>query len=108
MTILAEMHRAETLRNSSRFAHLVQAELAAVLPFDNLGVKQADFVVLRGSRVPSVLLELGFLTNRREERTLNQDRTWERIAQAIRLAVINYRRLQLRKHVLQPREVSGP
>ncbi len=109
MSILADMHRAETLRDSSRFAHLVQKELAAVLPFDNLGVKQADFVVLRGSRMPSVLLELGFLTNRREEKALKQGKIQERIAQAVRMAVIDYRRLLLRKRVLPSApEVTGP
>jgi N-acetylmuramoyl-L-alanine amidase len=97
--ILADIQRAETLRDSSRFAHLVQAELARVLPFANLGVKQADFVVLRGTEMPSVLLELGFLTNRREEKILRQPQVQERIVQGIRLAVIDFRRLMLRKRV---------
>jgi N-acetylmuramoyl-L-alanine amidase len=108
-SILADMRRAETLRDSSRFAHLVQLELARVLPFDNLGVKQADFVVLRGTRMPSVLLELGFLTNAAEERVLLRERIQSRIAQAVRMAVINYRRLLQRKRVApEGRQVSRP
>ncbi len=108
-SILADMRRAETLRDSSRFAHLVQQELARVLPFDNLGVKQADFVVLRGTRMPSVLLELGFLTNAAEERALCRKRTQSRIAQAVRMAVINYRRLLQRKRVAPDgQQVSRP
>jgi N-acetylmuramoyl-L-alanine amidase len=103
-SILADMRRAETLRDSSRFAHIVQAQLAQVLPFDNLGVKQADFVVLRGTHMPSVLLELGFLTNRREEKELRRKKTQEQVAQAVRLAVVNYRHLMLRKQV---RPVAG-
>lgn len=111
-SILADMQRAETLRDSSRFAHLVQGELAGVLPFENLGVKQADFVVLRGTHMPAVLLELGFLTNGREEKILKNERIQERIAQAVRLAVINYRHLMLRKRVVPTgangEEVSHP
>ncbi len=108
-SILADMRRAETLRDSSRFAHLVQQELARVLPFDNLGVKQADFVVLRGTRMPSVLLELGFLTNAAEERVLLREQTQSRIAQAVRMAVINYRSLLQRKRVApEGRQVSRP
>ncbi len=111
-SILADMERAETLRDSSRFAHLVQGELAGVLPFDNLGVKQADFVVLRGTHMPAVLLELGFLTNGREEKVLKKERIQERIAQAVRMAVINYRHLMLRKRVAPAKpaaaEVSQP
>ncbi len=106
MSILADMQRTETLRESSRFAHLVQERLAKALPFENLGVKQADFVVLRGTRMPSVLLELGFLTNRREERILRKSSTHEDVAQAVRLAVVEYKRLMQKKMMNRQKESS--
>jgi len=97
-SILADMQRAETLRNSSRFAHLVQEQLAGILPFDNLGVRQADFVVLRGTRMPSVLLELGFMTNKREERILKQEKVQEEIAAAVVKSVAEFVRLMRLKN----------
>lgn len=99
MSILADMQRTETLRESSRFAHLVQAKLAKALPFENLGVKQADFVVLRGTKMPSVLLEVGFLTNPREDKILRKKSTHENIAQAVRMAVLEYKHLMQKKMV---------
>jgi len=104
--ILEDMQRDEKLRNSSRLAHLVQERLARALPFENRGVMQADFVVLRGTRMPSVLLELGFLTNPREEKILNRPEVRERIARAIRQGVMAYLALIRNKTVGLPREVG--
>ncbi|MBN2498666.1 MAG: N-acetylmuramoyl-L-alanine amidase [Deltaproteobacteria bacterium] len=107
-SILADMKRAETLRDSSRLAHLVQEELARALPFDNLGVRQADFVVLRGTRMPAVLLELGFMTNRREERILKMAASHDKIAQAVKKAVLDFLALMRRKGTLPPAPESRP
>ena len=104
--ILEDMQRDEKLRNSSRLAHLVQERLARAVPFENRGVMQADFVVLRGTRMPSVLLELGFLTNPREEKILNRPEVRERIARAIRQGVMAYLALFRNKSVSLPREVG--
>lgn len=106
MSILADMQRTETLRESSRFAHMVQERLAKVLPFENLGVKQADFVVLRGTKMPSVLLELGFLTNPREDRILRKKTVHDDIAQAVRLAVIDFKHLMKKKMLVEEQEAK--
>jgi N-acetylmuramoyl-L-alanine amidase len=104
--ILKDMHTAEKLRDSSRLAHLVQEKLAQAVPFENRGVMQADFIVLRETRMPSVLLELGFLTNPREERILKEPETHKRIARAIRQGVLNYRELIRRKRIHLPKEIG--
>ncbi|HOX46769.1 MAG TPA: N-acetylmuramoyl-L-alanine amidase [Myxococcota bacterium] len=103
LSILADMQKAETLRDSSRLAHLVQEELVQALGFRNLGVQQADFVVLRSPRVPAVLLELGFVTNRKEERALRSPKVQQAMAQAVGRAVTRYRELLVRK-----RSLAGP
>jgi N-acetylmuramoyl-L-alanine amidase len=104
--ILADMQKAETLRASSRFAHLLQEELARALGFRNLGVQQADFVVLRSARVPSALLELGFITNPKEERALHAPEVQDRAARAVARAVERYRELLIRTRALDGR--PGP
>ena len=58
----------------------------------NLGVKQAPFVVLIGASMPSVLTEVSFLTNASESRLLKTTGYRQRIAEALRDAVRQYRR----------------
>lgn len=105
--ILQDMQSAEKLRDSSRLAHMVQEQLAGAVPFENRGVMQADFTVLRGTRMPSILVELGFLTNPKEEKALGEPLLQEKIANAIRKGVLQYWELVKRKQVSVPRETSG-
>lgn len=48
---------------SKKFADLVETELARQLDAPDRGVKQANFAVLRGARMPAVVVESGFLTH---------------------------------------------
>jgi N-acetylmuramoyl-L-alanine amidase len=88
--ILQDMQLAERLRDSSRLAHLVQEQLAKELPLENRGVMQADFIVLRSTRMASVLVELGFLTNPRDEKILKAKNNHKKIARAIKNGVLAY------------------
>jgi N-acetylmuramoyl-L-alanine amidase len=97
--ILQDMQSAEKLRDSSRLAHLVQEQLAAAVPFENRGVMQADFTVLRGTGMPSILIELGFLSNPKEEKVLQDPVIQEKIAHAILNGVLEYWDLAKRKQV---------
>lgn len=56
------------------------------------GVKTANFAVLRGTRMPAVLTELGFISNRREERFMKSRKGQKRLARCISNAFIRYRR----------------
>ena len=63
---------------------------------DNLGrkdrtVKQAGFVVLKYTYMPSVLVETGFLTNKREGAYLNSKKGQNEMANAIAKAIVNYK-----------------
>ena len=55
-----------------------------------LGIKSARFEVLRGARMPAVLVEVGFLSNIDEERMLRNSYSRERIAEAIVQGVEDY------------------
>ena len=52
--------------------------------------REAHFYVLGARGVPSVLLEIGFLSNRHDETELNKARYRRVIAQAIRDAIGDY------------------
>ena len=55
-----------------------------------LGVKKSKFYVLNKTIMPAILIEVGFLSNREEERRLQQDIYRQRIAESIAKGVINY------------------
>ncbi len=80
---------------SREFAATVQANLAKGLaganaPARDRGVRQAPFVVLIGASMPSVLTEISFLSNRREERLLKSPAYRQKIAEALYRGVAQY------------------
>lgn len=96
--ILRDLLRDTNILESSRLANSLQATLIAELrsdwPVRDLGVKQAPFMVLIGAEMPSVLVEAGFLTNRRESRRLRSGRYLTRIAEGIYEGLRKYIREQ--------------
>lgn len=57
---------------SALLAEIVQEELEGFHPGPNRGVKQGPFAVITNAMMPSVLIEVGFLSNRDEEALLNR------------------------------------
>lgn len=55
-----------------------------------LGVKDARFYILKGARTPAVLVETGFLSNRKEERMLRNGYYRQAIAESIAQGLISY------------------
>jgi N-acetylmuramoyl-L-alanine amidase len=74
---------------SIRLAHYIQKSLISTLSRENnrkridLGVKQALFYVLFGAKMPSVLVEVSFISNPGEERLLSRDSYRMQLAKAI-------------------------
>ncbi len=58
----------------------------------NRGVRQAGFLVLRKTSMPSVLIELGYISNREEERFLKSADGQNKLAMAIYIAFNQYKR----------------
>jgi N-acetylmuramoyl-L-alanine amidase len=90
--ILSDMKQNEHLRESSELADLIQEGLSAMHPGPNRGVKQAGFRVLVTAFMPSVLVEIGFGTNRKEAEFLNSSVKQAAIASAIADAAVQYLR----------------
>jgi N-acetylmuramoyl-L-alanine amidase len=94
--MIANLHS----RESSELAHAVQDKLALIDPAQSRGVKQAPFVVLMGLQMPAVLVEIGFITNRADERDLHSEQGRDGIVSALANAVLEFgRRFDARRGV---------
>jgi N-acetylmuramoyl-L-alanine amidase len=81
----------EYLDQSITAASYIQNSFVAKLKRKNRNVKQAGFIVLKYTYMPSVLIETGFLTNKTEGSYLNSNKGKSEMADAISNAVIKYR-----------------
>lgn len=79
----------ENLDNSLGIASFIQSNFVAIKRV-NRKVKQANFLVLRETVMPSVLIELGFLTNKKEGKFLNTRSGQIKMAKAIADAIKKY------------------
>ena len=88
--ILRELRNLDHQHWSSLLAEGVQRELETVHPGPSRGVKQGPFAVITNALMPAVLVELGFLTNRDEERILSQGEFQTRVAGALARAIRDF------------------
>ncbi|HSD80122.1 MAG TPA: N-acetylmuramoyl-L-alanine amidase, partial [Solirubrobacteraceae bacterium] len=91
-SILWDLAQSEFQQESSRLAESLQDSLDRALRLPSRGVKQAPFYVLGGAAMPAVLVEMGFITNPREEERLNDEGYRDRIARALAAGLAAYKR----------------
>ncbi|MFQ5481518.1 MAG: N-acetylmuramoyl-L-alanine amidase [Nitrospinaceae bacterium] len=73
--ILASLISTTKINDSARLASVVQKQLVGILSkkyskVENLGIKEGPFYVLHRTNMASILVEVGFVTNKSEERRL--------------------------------------
>ena len=93
--ILWDLAQNEFSKESSGASDIIQSALDGALnrnadttlKLRDRGVKQANFLVLNGMKMPSVLLEMGFLTNKNDEEKFKKQEFKERYAATIADAV---------------------
>ena len=99
--IMFELLQNNYMDQSLQFATLVQNQFVGKLKRYNRGVQQASFWVLLKSACPSILFEMGFISNADEEVFLNQDSVQNVMAQALVEAFAKYTKKQaVKKEVL--------
>jgi len=84
------LEQEENLDKSIALASTVQENFKGNLHRVDRGVKQAGFVVLHQTYMPSILIETGFLTNKKEGAYLNSKKGKSEMATAISKAIIKY------------------
>lgn len=90
-TILWDLAQSEFQEESSRLAEIVQDSMTRSLRIPSRGVKQAGFYVLGGAAMPAILIEIGFVTNPKEERKLRDPGYRDDIARAIAAGLAQYK-----------------
>lgn len=88
--ILASLVRQETRIGSQRMAHDVVGSLGQDTPLLTHPARQAAFVVLKAADIPSVLVEMGFMSNREDEAALRQATHRAKVAAALKRAIDAY------------------
>ena len=90
--ILFSLFQSAYVTNSLRLAQRIDRQFRTAVGRPSRGVKQAGFLVLWRSTMPSVLIEVGFLTNPTEERFLNDKAGQAVMANGIFRAFRDYKR----------------
>lgn len=88
--ILINLAQRETMNKSSEFATFMVKEMRKAVSLVNDTHRFAGFAVLKAPDVPSVLLEMGYVSNAQEEKLLQQSSYRKKLAVATRKAVDNY------------------
>ena len=88
--ILIDLAQRETMNQSARLAAVLVDELGERVKVLRNPHRFAGFAVLKAPDIPSVLIELGFLSNKDDERALRSKQHRKRVAQSIVAAVDRY------------------
>ncbi len=85
-----QLRQADTLRRSSRAAERVLDAMGDRKLAEVRGVKQAGFAVLKSFQVPSILVEVGFISSATDRKKLADPEHRQRLAEAIAAGVRDY------------------
>jgi N-acetylmuramoyl-L-alanine amidase len=92
--VLEKIALRDKIDESREFASRLQTSLYTLtktsVPAKNRGIKKAPFVVLIGAQMPSVLAEIGFLTNSNDEALMRKTEHRQKIAEALYKGIAAY------------------
>ena len=90
--IIFEFMQDKYMEQSVHLASFIQKQFSNTCKRLDRGVHQAGFLVLKASAMPSILIELGFISTPEEERYLNSETGATTMAKGIYHAFLNYKR----------------
>jgi N-acetylmuramoyl-L-alanine amidase len=88
--VLRSLMKNANINKASQLGAIIERAAAQQLSQLDRGVKQAGFYVLRDAQMPAILIEMGFLSNREEERRLRNPAYRERMVRAIETGILQY------------------
>lgn len=90
--ILFELMQDQYMKQSVSLANRIQRQFVNTAKRVNRGVYQAGFLVLRATSMPSVLVEVGYITNPTEEQYLGTNEATENLSRSLFNAIKEYRK----------------
>ena len=90
--IIFEFMQDKYMQQSVHLASLIQKQFRHTCKRVDRGVHQAGFLVLKASAMPSILVELGFISTPEEERYLNSEEGTGTLAKGIYRAFLTYKK----------------
>ena len=91
-TTLWDMVLTENRSESANLASRLCSAVENSQTVENRGVKSAKFYVLKGVRMPSVLVEVAYLSNRSEEMKLKDNAFLDKVADVLAKGILAYKR----------------
>ncbi|GAB5518129.1 MAG: N-acetylmuramoyl-L-alanine amidase [Rhodothermales bacterium] len=89
--IMYTLAQSAYMKKSEALAAAIENQFSTRVGRKSRGVKQAGFIVLYAASMPSVLVELGFLSNRKEARFLSSEQGQDYMASAIFRAIRDFK-----------------
>ncbi len=90
VSILSDVKTNFVIEQSSLFAEKIYSSLSTITSPNKRGIRQAPFVVLKGTEMPAVLLEVGYITNAGEALKLINRFYLKKLVNAISKGIIEY------------------
>ena len=87
---LVRMFQRESMNQSARFAATILTKIRDLPGGDKRGHRFAGFAVLKAPDMPSVLVEMGFLSNRKDEENLNRESYRSDLSSRLSKAILSY------------------
>ena len=87
---LVRMFQRESMNQSARFAAVILQQIRDLPGGNKRGHRFAGFAVLKAPDMPSVLVEMGFLSNRKDEANLNKKSYRQDLAKRLAKAILVY------------------
>ena len=103
--ILLTMAQSAYAKYSEQFAEILTLEMGKHLVLTNNGVKQAGFYVLVGASMPNVLVETGYISNKKDEKYLKSSKGQQRVAESIFNGVKRFKQ-EYEKTLKEGREIG--
>jgi N-acetylmuramoyl-L-alanine amidase len=108
MGILNDLALGQARNDSAALAQIVQEHIVRETKAPSRGVRQAPFLVLSGTRMPSALVEIGFISHPKEGRLLGGDKYQARVAEALAIGVRDFaEKVLVRRLVAQVKPQAG-
>jgi len=89
-SIVSDMLQTRVSNESAKLANIIQKNIIDITSEFNRGTKRANFWVLKGTKMPAILIETGFISNEDEEEKLSSPKYQNKIAEGIFKGIMKF------------------